>query len=331
MNAQSDLGEAEVPPILTPTRIMLQRIATIALNTYREAARARILYGLVGVAIATALYAVVVGTYTLRSAPRVISDLGSSSISIYAIVVAIVLTGTSLHRELEYKTIFPILARPIHRAEYLIGKFLGNLLTLAVFIAIDGFVVLLTLAAIGGRSTPLVAGIGLGAVAVLVVLVVKFKSFGTFVPIPWALIMLIVASVLASGHPDELRVVLGMCALTLFEVAIVSGIAMVFASFSSPFLTAVLTLGVFVVGRQADSLAKLPTKVFGQAIHDVGVMLSKIVPNLHVYVPARPLLTGEAMETPLGQYLGMAGLQSVGWTIGLLVVSMIIFQKRDFL
>ena len=55
------------------------------------------------------------------------------------------------------------------------------------------------------------------------------------------------------------------------------------------------------------------------------------MPNLHVYVPARPLLTGEAMETPLGQYLGMAGLQSVGWTMGLLVVSMIIFQKRDFL
>lgn len=310
---------------------MLQRIATIALNTYREAARARILYGLVGVAIATALYAVVVGSYTLRSAPRVVSDLGASSISIYAIAVAVVLSATSLHRELEYKTIFPILARPLHRAEYLGGKFLGILLTLAVFIALDGFVVLLTLAAMGGRSIPLVAAIGLGSVAVLVLIVVKAKSLGTFAPIPWAFAMLVVAALLASGQPDERRVVLGMCLLTLFEVSIVTGISMVFASFSSPFLSAILTLGLFVVGRQADALAKLPAKVFGEAIHEAGVFLSKIVPNLHVYVPARPLLTGEALDPSFGSYAAMAGVQSLGWTIGLLVVSMIIFNKRDFL
>jgi hypothetical protein len=310
---------------------MLQRIATIALNTYREAARARILYGLVGVALATALYSVVVGAYTLRSAPRVVSDLGAASISLYSIIVAIVLAATSLHRELEYKTIFPILARPVRRSEYIVGKTLGNLLTLAVFIAIDGFVVLLTLAAMGGRSVPLVAGIGLGSVVLLVFLVLKVKSLGTYAPIPWAFAMLVVASVLASVYPDERRVVLGMCLLTLFEVAIVTGIATVFASFSSPFLTAVLTLGLFAVGRQADSLAQLPVKVFGQFIHEVGVLLSKVVPNLHVYVPARPLLTGEALEASLGSYLGMAGLQSLGWTVGLLVVSIVIFQKRDFL
>ncbi len=310
---------------------MLQRIATIALNTYREASRARILYGLVGLAIATALYSLVVASYTLRSSTRVVSDLGASSISFYSILVAIVLAATSLHRELEYKTIFPILARPLRRTEYLGGKFLGNLLTLAVFIAIDGFVVLLTLAGMGGQSIPLVVGVGIGAVAVLIVLVIKFKSLGTFAPIPWAFAMLVVAALLASGLPDERRVVLAMCLLTLFEVAIVTGIATVFASFSSPFLTALLTLGVFLVGRQADALAKLPVKVFGQLIHDIGVLLSKVVPNLHVYVPARPLLVGETVDVTLGPYLGMAGLQSLGWTAGLLVVAMITFQKRDFL
>lgn len=310
---------------------MLQRISTIALNTYREAARARILYGLVGIALATAMYAVVVGAYTLRSAPRVVSDLGGASISLYSIIVAIVLAATSLHRELEYKTIFPILARPVRRSEYIVGKTLGNLLTLAVFVAIDGFVVLLTLAAMSGRSVPLIVGIGLGSIAVLAFLVFKLRSLGTFLPIPWAFTMLVIASWLASPYPDERRVVLGMCLLTLFEASIVTSIATVFASFSSPFLTAVLTLGVFVVGRQADSLAQLPVKVFGQAIHDVGVFLSKIVPNLHVYVPARPLLTGEAVDSHLGPYFAMSGLQSLGWTVGLLTVSILIFQKRDFL
>ena len=310
---------------------MLPRIATIALNTYREAARARILYGLVGVALATALYSVVVGAYTLRSAPRVVSDLGASSISLFAILVAIVLAATSLHRELEYKTIFPILARPVRRSEYIVGKSLGNLLTLAVFIAIDGFVVLLTLAAMGGRSVPLIMGVGLGSVGLLVLLVFKIPRLGTFAPIPWAFAMFVIAAWLASVYPDDRRVVLVMCLLTLLEVAVVTAIATVFASFSSPFLTALLTLGLFLVGRQADALEKLPVRVFGEVIHNVGVFLSNVVPNLHVYVPARPLLTGEAMEAPLVPYLAMAGIQSLGWTVGLLVLSVIIFERRDFL
>ncbi|MCU0691647.1 MAG: hypothetical protein MUF54_09620 [Polyangiaceae bacterium] len=131
--------------------------------------------------------------------------------------------------------------------------------------------------------------------------------------------------------PDERRVVLGMCALTFLEVSIVTAIATVFASFSSPFLTAVLTIGVFLVGRQADDLAKLPAKVFGETIHQAGVVLSKIVPNLHLYVPARPLLTGEALEPALNTYLGLAAVQSLGWSAVLLVAAAAIFQRRDFL
>jgi ABC-type transport system involved in multi-copper enzyme maturation permease subunit len=310
---------------------MLVRIATIALNSYREAARARILYGLVGVALATALYATVVGAYTLRSASRVVSDIGASSISLYGIIVAIVLTASSLHRELEHKTIFPVLARPVKRAEYILGKYLGTVLTLGVFIAIDGFVVLMTLSAMGGRSMLMVVGIGVASVALLAVLVVKIKSLGTFAPIPWSMLMLVVGALLASGFPDERRLVLSMCALTFLEVSIITAVGTVFASFSSPFLTAVLTIGVFAVGRQADSLNRLPIKVFGQLVHDVGVALAKVLPNLHVYVPARPLLTGESMDVALGSYLGMAAVQSLGWTAGLLVVAMLIFQRRDFL
>ena len=56
---------------------MLVRVLTIALNTYRESVRARILLGLAGVAFAVAFYSIIVGAYTLRNAPRVVSDLGA--------------------------------------------------------------------------------------------------------------------------------------------------------------------------------------------------------------------------------------------------------------
>jgi hypothetical protein len=159
----------------------------------------------------------------------------------------------------------------------------------------------------------------------------KAKRHGVFAPIPWAAILLVIAALMAGAYPDERRVVLGLCALTFLEVAIVTAVATFFASFSSPFLTAIMTLGVFVVGRQADTLAKLPAKVFGEAIARAGALAAKVVPNLHIYVPARPLLTGEAIGVSLGPYVGMAALQSVAWSLLLLVVAVQIFNRRDFL
>src|SRR5260221_5114409 len=101
---------------------MLSRVTIVAFNTYREAVRARILHGLFALALATAGYSLVVGAFALNSNLRVVSDLGAASISIYGIVVAIVLGATSLYRDLQLKTIFPIFARPIRRSEYLVGK-----------------------------------------------------------------------------------------------------------------------------------------------------------------------------------------------------------------
>jgi hypothetical protein len=109
---------------------------------------------------------------------------------------------------------------------------------------------------------------------------------------------------------------------------------MLFSSFSTPFLSALLTLGVFLVGRNADSLAHLPVKYFGPAgslVHAVGDALSRVVPNLFVYVPPRPLLSGEAVGEPLDRYLVMASAAAVGWAVGLLAVASAVFKKRDFL
>lgn len=310
---------------------MLHRVLAIALNTYRESVRARILLGLSGVAFAVAFYALVVGTWTLRHAPRVVSDVGAGAISLFSVAVAIIIGATSLHRELEQKTLFPILARPVFRGEYLAGKYLGTLLTIAVFIMADAGLVLLINAALGGRSMGVVLGAGAILVAALAAAAIYSPWARTFGPIPWALALLLAGAWLAGVAPDERRVVLGASALAFLEVAIVAGFATLFSSFSTPFLSALLTLGVFVIGRNADSLERFPVKTTGQLIHDGGVLLARIVPNLQVYVPPRPLLTGEAIGADLATYLGRAAVQSAGWSIGLLAAGSLIFRRRDFL
>lgn len=310
---------------------MLARIQVIALNTYREAVRARILHGLFALAIATAGYSLVVGAFALNSSLRVVSDLGAASISVYGIVVAVVLGATSLYRELELKTIFPILARPIRRPEYLVGKFLGTVLTLGVFIAANSGVLLLALGIQAGRPLPAPVGIALGTTLVASVLAFRLPRVRTYLPIPWALLILLAGAYFASGAPDDRRVVLGSALLTLSEVALVTAIATLFSSFSSPFLSAVFTFGLFVVGRSADTLARLPVRTFGAGVASLGALLAKLVPNLMLYVPPRPLLTGEASGSSLSGYLGMAALHSLAWSVLLLACASILFRRRDFL
>jgi Cu-processing system permease protein len=310
---------------------MLTRIGVIALNTYREAVRARVLHGLFALALATAGYCLVVGEFALRSSMRVVSDLGAWSVSLYGIVVAVVLGATSLYRELELKTIFPILARPIRRSEYLVGKYLGTLCTLLVFVAANSGVLLLSLAVMSGDSPGRPLLVLVGSVVAAAIVGWRAPRSRTYLPIPWALVLALAGAWLSVDAPDDRRVVLGAALLTVGEVAIVVALATVFSSFSSPFLTATFTFGIFIVGRSADTLANLPERIFGHAIHTVAVWMSKVVPNLMLYVPPRSLLTGETTSVPLGEYLLLAMGQAALWSIGLLAVASVIFRRRDFL
>lgn len=310
---------------------MLTRVGVILWNTYREAVRARILHGLFGLAVATALYAIVVGKYATKNSLRMISDIGSFSISSYAILVAIVMGATSLYRELELKTVFPILARPMRRGEYLAGKYLGTLFTLLVFMAANAGIVLLCLAATATDSlwSPTIAALIISAAAIG--LAWSRPAWRTFTPVAFAGALLVAGIVLAAGAPDDRRVVLSSVVLAMFEVAIVAALANLFSSFSSPFLTAVFTFGVFLVGRSADTLASFPEKVFGAWFHQFGAFLARIFPNLMTYVPPRNILTGQASGVSLREYLALAGVQSVAWSAGLLLVAAMIFRKRDFI
>lgn len=309
---------------------MLARIFAIAMNTYREAARARVLFGLFALAIGTAAYSLVVASLSLHQEARVVADIGASSISLYAVLVAIVLGATSLYREIELKTVFPILSRPVRRYEYLLGKYAGMLVTLAVFVAVDAAAVMIVLA-LQTDQAPWKVGATVALLgAILVVTLVRAKYTRIFVLIPWAAALVLCAFVLSSTAGDERRLVVASSLLTMCEVSIVAAVATLFASFSSPFLTSIFTAGVFIVGRSADTLGNLPPKVFGEGLRDAGRVLARIFPNLHVYVPARPLLLGHVADVSLAGYVGLAVAHAIFYATVLLVLSALVFRKRDF-
>ncbi len=310
---------------------MFLRLFTVALNAYREAVRARVLLGLAGVAVGVAIYSLIVGAYTLNDAPRVVADLGAATISIFSIAVAVLIGATSLYRELEMKTILPLLARPIHRSEYLLGKYLGTMLVVTVFAMAECGLVMMMSAAIGGRSPLLV--VQLLAALVVALGLASWRSTGarTYGPIVWAVGMFVVGAWLCGSAPLARSLLLSSTLLTVLEVAIIAAMATLFSSFSTPFVSSLLTLLTFAIGRNTDALARLPSRLFGEGISKAGKTLSVVFPNLHIYVPARPLLTGEALDANLFKYLGMASVHTLGWTVALLAVAAFVFQRRDFL
>ena len=181
------------------------------------------------------------------------------------------------------------------------------------------------------EQAPWKVGVTLGLLgAILAVTLVRAKYTRVFVLIPWAAALVLCAFVLASTAGDERRLVVASAVLTLCEVSIVAAIATLFASFSSPFLTSIFTVGVFLVGRSVDTLGNLPPKVFGEGVRDAGRVLARIFPNLHVYVPARPLLLGHVADVSLVGYVGAAAAHALFYATVLLVVSALIFRKRDF-
>ncbi len=110
----------------------MKKIAAVAKNTFKEAIRDRILYGFLFFAIALILFSLVLGKLSFNEEVRAIVDIGMAGISLFSVLMAIFLGITLLHKEIERRTLYTILARPISRTSYIIGKFFGLVVTLYV-------------------------------------------------------------------------------------------------------------------------------------------------------------------------------------------------------
>ncbi|MBZ5495810.1 MAG: ABC transporter permease [Acidobacteriia bacterium] len=128
------------------------RVLTIAGNTFRENIRDKVLYNLILFALLMILSSFVLGQLTLGYEDKVIIDLGLSSISVFGTLIAIFIGIGLVYKELERRTVYALLAKPVHRWEFILGKYLGLLFTLLVNVAIMTVGLALTLAYHGGVS-----------------------------------------------------------------------------------------------------------------------------------------------------------------------------------
>jgi len=110
----------------------MSRVGVVALNTFREAVRDRVLYSLVFFALLMIAASILVGEISIGIEETVIISLGLSAISIIGLLIAVFIGVGLVSKEMDKRTLYALLAKPVRRWEFLLGKFGGLVLTLAV-------------------------------------------------------------------------------------------------------------------------------------------------------------------------------------------------------
>jgi ABC-type transport system involved in multi-copper enzyme maturation permease subunit len=210
---------------------MTNRIRAIAFNTFRETVRDRVLYNLVFFALLLVATAPLLGQISIGVQRVLLINLSLSAISIFGVVIAIFVGISLVSKEIEKRTLYPVLSRPVGRGEFITGKYFGLVGTLLI------------------NTLAMSAG--------------------------FYLELLLMAR--GSTRADA-NILLGIYFLFLQFVTVIA-LSLLFSSFSSPLLSALFALSMFVAGTFAGDLRAFASMSHGPEKW-LATATSYVVPNL---------------------------------------------------
>jgi ABC-type transport system involved in multi-copper enzyme maturation permease subunit len=255
----------------------MKKILVIALNSFRENIRDRILYNLLVFALLMIVLTIALVQLSTGEWERITIDVGLSSISIFGSMMAIFLGISLVSKEIERRTIYTLLSKPISRASFLLGKYLGLVLTILVNISI----------------------------MVLVYVAILYYLTGHF---SWAQAQAII--------------------LIFISLMIVVAIALFFSTFSTPTLSAIFTLSLFVIGHLTGDIKAFSEKSGKPLVEYFGKAIYYALPNLSNYSMVDNATYAQAMAT--GNFL-LAISAGILTTAIILILAGLILEKRDFI
>ena len=160
----------------------MKNIVTIARNTFRETIRDRILYVILAFAVLFILSTIFFGSISLGEDIKVIKDFGLAGIYLFSLIITVFLGGSLIYKEIEKRTLYILLSKPVSSLEVVVGKFLGLFVSIFLTIVIMTAIYLVVVAAKGGGfdSVSLLAILmQLFEVGVFISLMILFSTFAT--------------------------------------------------------------------------------------------------------------------------------------------------------
>jgi ABC-type transport system involved in multi-copper enzyme maturation permease subunit len=252
------------------------KIGAIAGITFKEAKRDRILYLLFFFAALGIGGARVLAILTVGDRVKIIKDVGLASISLFGVLMAILIGTGLVYKEIDKKTIFTLLSKPLHRAQFILGKFLGLVLTLFVMTAA---MTLIFLAIVYAHTLKIEGGL-LVAVAYI-----------------------------------------------FLELVLITAVAILFSSFSTPILSSLFALAFYLIGHLSWGLDLIIKKMRPGVGKTLAKGLDLILPDLENFNFKTEVVHGLAI--PPGIYLS-SFLYGLCYTAFILGLAVLIFRRRDF-
>jgi ABC-type transport system involved in multi-copper enzyme maturation permease subunit len=238
----------------------VRAILVIAVNVFRESVRDKVLYNLVLFAILLMGASYLVGQLTAGQDVKIIKDLGLAAISVFGLFIAVFIGIGLVSKEVERRSIYAVLSKPIHRYQLVAGKYIGLILTLCANVAIMAVAFYAVLAYMRWQALP--------------------------------------GEVKAWEAPALDPAMLKAIALIFVELAVVTAIALFFSTFSTPILSAGFTFGLYVGGHFSADLKNFEQVIDAPVAGRLVRGLYWVLPNLAQFDVKTQVV--HAQPVPLG-------------------------------
>ena len=266
------------------------RIQLVAWHVFKEGARDRVLFTIIGFSVMLFGASLLLGQLTAGQDMKIIKDLGLAVIEIAGALMSVLIGVGLVAREIDKRSIFGLLARPLRRWEFILGKYLGLLMTLAGNVALMTVALYAVLAWMQWTSPPIVR-----------------------------------ASWEAPALDPALLVAV---VLILAELALLTAIALFFSTFSSSALWSTLfSLGVYVAGVFSGELRELTAAMGSRVAGAAGAFISLVLPSFWSFDVKAQVVHG--VPVPL-EFTGFTLAYGVLYAAAVLVATVTIFNRRDF-
>ncbi|HSC26952.1 MAG TPA: ABC transporter permease subunit [Vicinamibacterales bacterium] len=220
-------------------------ISCVAISVFRESVRDRVPYNLVLFAVLLISSSYLLGQLTAGQDVKIIKDLGLSATAVFGLFIAIFIGIGLVSKEVERRSIYSLLSKPVSRVQFVAGKYAGLVLTLVVNVTVMTIALYVVLGYMTITESP------------------EFRA-GWDAP---------------GTDPALLKAIF----LILVQLMIVTAVALFFSTFSGPLLSASLTLGLYVAGQFNADLRNFDRVVDSKAAAWLARSVYHVVPDLSAF------------------------------------------------
>lgn len=239
---------------------MARVVGLVAYHVFKESVRDKVLYNLVAFAVLLIGASYLVGQLTAGQDIKIIKDLGLAASSLFGLFIAVFIGVGLVWKEVDRRSVYNLLVKPVRRHEFVVGKFLGLALTLAVNLAVMAAALYGVLALMNWHDP-------------------GFAKVNVEAPIL---------------DPRLLKAYL----LLYVQLLVVTSVALFFSTFAGPLMSAAFTFGLYIVGHFNDELAHFENVVESQAAAWMGKALYYLLPNLAPFDVKTAIVHGRDVAWP---------------------------------